>query len=102
MTIVPLPYLIHQIESQVSHDWIGLLFFLPLFVLLRWQRSAAAATTLPPSLDYAPLPLASPVLHLFVSLGVSQPVALIVIVVLCRITCPKETNLFARELKERS
>ena len=25
MTIVPLPYLIHQIESQVSHDWIGLL-----------------------------------------------------------------------------
>ena len=26
MTIVPLPYLIHQIESQVSHDWIGLLF----------------------------------------------------------------------------
>jgi len=67
-----------------------------------WQRSAAAVTTLPPSLDYAPLPLASPVLHLFVSLGVSQPVALIVIVVLCRITCPKETNLFARELKERS
>ena len=26
MTIVPLPYLIHQSKSQVSHDWIGLLF----------------------------------------------------------------------------
>ena len=76
MTIVSLPYLIHQSKSQVSHDWIGLLFNLssvraarndclaeerrpPLHPVTR----AAAVATLPPSLDYAPLPPASPVLH---------------------------------------
>ena len=98
------PYLIHQSKSQVSHDWIGLLFNLS---SVRAARNDCLAEERRPPLHPVTRAAAVAPLARLCAAAPGEPrlawsVALIVIVVLCRITCPRETDSFARELKERS